>query len=869
MMLRPSVLSLLLALPLAAAPALRDVAAWKQGVEALDTELWDIANDRFEQALQTPDLSVNDRRTIELKRIETWIRGTHPDLALAKLAEPAFATLPESYFWKAQAQAGLGQYREAVESLAPASENPKIVYRNEALLTRANLQVALGDFTAANDTLDLLARTADPKTARLARLRQAAVLIDDGKTAEARKILPAAKTVEESERPEQAFLNARLLLAEGKASEAASAFSILKDQPDGQSLMRYHATILGLADALAATGDTNAAVDLILAELQRQKDSPVLSEVFKRLLSWIPAQPAPDDTILKRLEQWCPPQLPVPRGPIAYSATTTRETDRTGAIDAWPMNETSPATAQSDELAAFALYTRALGVHRQGTPDSKEEAELLLTRLRLEHPRHFLAPKALLQLGRWKLEEGQIDSALIALDAVQQSTARPSLRGEAAFVEARSEFDRGNLEAAAAFFDQASKLLPDGAGDRAALNSALARLQNGSVPAVPRSGDAERDERIRADLELERALSEPSYQASLDELKQFLGAYPGHPRTAEARVAAATAALKMHPPALDFARAQVDTITADPALLKTLPADQLAFLRLEIADQENNPTEAVKLARAYMDAYPTGAKVADATMIRGRNLFRAGEYHTARLVMQRLADANPTSEIAPAALLLAARAAALGATDQSREESLALYDKVAKGGSALAPLARMERANQLTTLNRLDQAVTELQPWFQSMKPGDPLRIPAGMLLSQALYAQGSGNPGSLASALSIYDQLIVEAKSQPAILNRLYYLRGQTLERLPRADGSEGTRKGDALDSYVRVLQNAGEQPPAEWEYFERCGFSALQLLEEARKWSAAIKIANKIASFKGPRATEAAERAEGLRLEHMIWEE
>jgi hypothetical protein len=61
----------------------------------------------------------------------------------------------------------------------------------------------------------------------------------------------------------------------------------------------------------------------------------------------------------------------------------------------------------------------------------------------------------------------------------------------------------------------------------------------------------------------------------------------------------------------------------------------------------------------------------------------------------------------------------------------------------------------------------------------------------------------------------------------------------------------------------------PAEWHYFELCGFRALALLEKARRWPAAVACARKIASFKGPRAEEAEARASQLQLKHMIWED
>lgn len=874
---RPLILGMLLTLPLrGGATALRDIAPYRQGMEALDSELWDIADKRFEQALQTPGISAPDRRLVELKRIEAWIRGDQPSLALARLGEAAFANDPEAYFWKAQALAGLGRYSEAVTLLAGAMDNQKAVFRNEALLTRSSLQLALDDQDGARLTLEALAKSGDPKVLKLVHLRQAAILIDQGKFAEARKLLPDAKSLEVSDRPERAYLDARLLLAEGKADDAASAFAILKDQAEGQSLTRYHAAIIGLAEATAASGAPDAADDAIktlLDEVATRKDSPLLDAIFNRVLRWLPEQPAPNDPTLARIAEWIPPLKH--DGMIAGDWEKDKAKDRSGAKTAFP---TAPLS-HPDELAPFAMYAEAMGLHREATPEAKAQSYGLLTRLRWEFPSHFLAGRALLQLGRWHLEDGRTARAFATLDAIRQSSGIPGLRGEAAFVEARAEFEQGHREAAAALFDQAGSLLPNPAADAAALNAALSRLQAGSVLAVPHSGNAERDARIRADLELERALALENPDASVEALGHFITAYPDHPRNAEARICAAVSALQAHPPDPVFAREQADTIAATPALKDSIRPEELAWLRLQISDQADTPVVAIHLARVYLSTYPDGAHAADASMRLGRNLFRNGDYHDARLELEKLAAAAPNGPLAPAALILAARAAALGATEQSREESLAIFDRVAKGSSALAPLAKLERAHLLITLKRFDTTIEELQPWFQSMKTGEALKVPAGLLLGQALYAQGGDKPGSLAAALAIYDQLLVAAKDQPAVIHRLHYLRGLVLEQLPHPTIPGATREGDALESYISVLQAADDHPPAEWEWFERCGFRALQLKEDAARaappsrapgiWRSAVKIAAKIASFKGPRAEEAAERAKGLRLEHMIWEE
>jgi hypothetical protein len=92
-------------------------------------------------------------------------------------------------------------------------------------------------------------------------------------------------------------------------------------------------------------------------------------------------------------------------------------------------------------------------------------------------------------------------------------------------------------------------------------------------------------------------------------------------------------------------------------------------------------------------------------------------------------------------------------------------------------------------------------------------------------------------------------------------------LEQIP--DAKDPSRKRDKLAfiAYYSVLETS--TAPAEWHYFELCGFRALALLEKADRWPAAIACAKKIASFHGPRAEEAASRASQLQLEHMIWED
>ena len=44
-------------------------------------------------------------------------------------------------------------------------------------------------------------------------------------------------------------------------------------------------------------------------------------------------------------------------------------------------------------------------------------------------------------------------------------------------------------------------------------------------------------------------------------------------------------------------------------------------------------------------------------------------------------------------------------------------------------------------MNRLAEASAFLRKWFDSLAKSDPLHLPAGLLLGEAIYAQGSINP--------------------------------------------------------------------------------------------------------------------------------
>jgi TolA-binding protein len=834
----------------------------RQGDEALSDGLWEVAELHFRECLADPSLTGEAKSTIVVRLAESLIRAGNPTEALELLGHSVVANNPETPFWKAQALAGQNHFSEAAGMFSELLANPGSPHRTETGFTLASLQLALGQADAALDSLATILPEADAATQAEIQLYRVEILLDLKRAADARQAMPSAQAIAVADRPLAAFLEARLLLDEGRHTDAEAGFQALVNHPQGQSLTRHHLAAIGLADAIAAQGNPDASAKSLLAFLEEHTDSPVLDAIFQRLLQWLPKKPAATDPILERVGQWItPPVLPV-IGPIATTPTDTGS----AAAGAWP---TDTAPDELTNLLAFSIYTRAVGLHRMATPESRAEAKLLLHRLRVENPGHPAASRALYQLARWLLDAGSTDQAFAILDTFRDTAKSPALQGEAAFLKARVACQNGDSKQAIQLFDEAAIALTGDQARAAKLQAAITRLRSGDLRGttlIQQQGGPP-DTALEADLELERALSSTPASAARSALEEFLTRFPDHARAPEARLAALEAALASVPPDLAFAKAQSEILTAAAEKSVALPAPRLALARLHLSDLSNDSAAAIAAAQSIIDTYPAEPAAEEAALTLGRNLFQTGSYNPARLVLEKLAAAAPNPARAQAAWLLAARSAALGGTPQSKEEALILFDKAIETQGPVSSIAALEKARHLIDIYRLAEASAFLAKWTKSLPADDPLHLPAGLLLGEALYAQGSGNPASLVEALAVYDKLLAHAKTHPALFNRLQYLRGTTLEQLPDEKDPAKKREKQAFQAYHSVLETT--TPPAEWEYFERCGFRALALLEKAGRWPVAITVAKKIASFKGPRAEEAATRASQLQLKHMIWED
>ncbi len=854
---------LLLAGP--AAWAAQDAAAWvKSGEAALANRLWEIAAPKFRQALNSPDATPQLKSLAGIRLAEALIREGNPDEALEILEKSAVAANPEAPFWKAHALVAQNHVNDAVELFSKILDDPASPHRTEAGFTRASLLLGLDRTDDALATLARLLRVAPAADVARIRLFQAEILLDQDRFADARRAMPSAEQITPADAALAAFLEAELQLQEGHPEVAETAFRALLSQAlsghtDGLSRTHLHLAAIGLADCIAAQGNPEAASRSLLDFIQNQPDSPLLDAMFSRILSWLPDQPSATDAVLERVAEWIP--TPTLRPISGIPGATGPD-----AISAWPGY---PETHENPELIALSLYLRAVGLHRIATPEATAESRRLLNRLRIEFSASPLANRAIYQLARWNLENGSADLAFASLETLREIATLSTLKGQAAFTEARAAYQAGDLEKAITLFDEAASVLTGPAARTAKLQEAIARIRAGQPPTaylIAADGRPAEPE-LTADLELEQALATTPPPTARTALDAFLTRHPDHPRAAEARLAAAEAALASPQPDLGFATAQLDALAALQDGAAALSPARIALARLRILDFSHDSAATIEAARSLLESYPDQPEAAEAAFTLGSTLFQSGSYNPARLVLEKLAATSADRDRAQAAWLLAARAAALGGTDASKKESLTLFDKAIATDGPLTAIATLEKARHLIDQAQPVEAAVFLKKWMASLPPKDPLRLPAGLLLGEALFSQGAANPTSLADALAVYDQLLARDDAPPALFYRLQYLRGKTLEQMPDPKNPTKSREKEAFQAYHSVLET--DATPAEWEYFERCGFRALELLEKDQRWRAAIAVARKIASFGGPRAAEAAARANEIHLRHQVWED
>lgn len=877
---RLTILIFLLALPLQAAPGdtklprevakeLKKVSDYQDGAQAMADQLHDIGVIKFRAALAGTKLSSQSKAYVTLALAEALIRSSSSAQgdskqaleALELLEEKSIKNLNSTPIWKAEAMASLGRYLDADKALSelPAAHP----LHSEIQLARARILLSLDRIP---DALQILTQAAQSKTSSIrnaANLLAAEIHIDNGHYDMATKALEKIDGQNAAAAKLKEYLNARLALAEGKSVDAINRFQSLIDANNNLSKRIFHACVLGKADAQAANKQAEAAIATLEQYITDYPDSQSLQLAFNRLSRLLPDDLADDSPSMVKLRQWAG-ETPLPDDALYIGG------DSAASIRPFLANPN-----ENDDLVSLALYHRALLLARTKDKNKHQLAMALLARLRSQHTANPQPPSelygklssaSLLDTAYLHLKQNQPELATFTLSVMEKVAFSPRLKDQASYIRGLLLEKEGKLEASLEAFNFARQSSSEDIAYSASINAAIMALKATNLLAFDQVVSASKKQKLQTSLMLERALWKCTQNDAngRTELESFIMNHASHPRENEARLALAAACVNISPPDIILAKAQLEIIS--PRLQGA--ANQLTITRILIRAEElaKNWTAAAEAADKFIKRFSDNPNIPSILLKQGEAYYHNEDYNKALRIFQEIPDKYPDSPFSPYASFFAAMSSRLGGTAQAREQCISMFQKIIDSKHALASEARIQQSRVLIDLRRYTEAEKSLKPLLDAKDTPVPLRRAAGVLMADCLHRQGAADSKKYEQAITIYNELLAAKDLPLAWKNRLHFLRGQTYESMARTS--------EAFVSYYDVIVRANAPPEGdaykeEWRWFYRCGFKALSMLEADNRWEAAVKLARRIASFKGPRAEEAYKRAISLAKKHMIWED
>ena len=873
--IRLLILLTLLALPLAAAPsrttAMQELAEntlYQEGAKAMDGKLPDIAIGKFRETLESKTLSTDAEAFTKLALAEALIRSSLSDQGTPRQAADALgildnnelAELPSTPVWQSEAYAALGRYQDAEEILAQIKNTHPLYSHTQ--LARARIQIALEKKDAAVITLNTLSSSKVTKVKNTANLLAAEIYIEQKRFDLAAKALENIDSQSATAAKLKEYLQARLLLGEGKSKEAITQFQSLITAPELLNVRIYRACILGHADAQAADNQIDEAISTLVTYLTSNPDAALIQPFFIRLALLLPQELALSHPTLVKLREWSNEKIINENIliPVGDSAST-------------PLLSPPSPNTQNDR-ATLALYYRAKLLARSTNEAHHLRALSLFSRLRALQPAPYSAPTeiylklastSLLDTAYLHLKQKKNQRATYTLSVIEKVAYSQELKDRASYLRGFLLADELRYDEALSAFNLARLSSSSDMASAASINAGIMSLLSSNLTAFEKiAASHEKQKELRISLLLERALWKSSVgdSSSRNDLESFIIAYPNHTRENEARLALASACVDIAPVDLILARAQLELIS--PRL--TNEAEQFIITRIGIRAEElsQNWTAAISFADIYIKKFPESKNTPSILLKKGEALYHNEDFNASRRVFQDITAKYPESELKDFADFYAAMAARLGGTTQSREECIPMFQQIIDSKNTLANEARIQQSRILIDLRRYEAAEKTLTPLKKSEQAS--IRRDAGILLADCLHRQGALNGNKYEGSIEIYNSLLAENNLPHSWNHRIHYLRGQTYESMKL--------RGKALDSYLDIILRADAklsqtEESEEWFWFYRCGFKALAMLEADKRWEAAVKLARRISVFKGPRAEEAKKRALNLANTHMIWED
>ncbi len=829
-----SLVAAILALPVAiAAAGLEDLPDYLLAHQALADGLPSVAGVKVERLLKRQGWTRVQTRQLATFAAEAWTRAQDGTRVLALAAAH---DLDDEAFWRGQALALTGQLNAARQVLEAAHDSTRQP-RSQLLLAR--VLADLGETTSARAQLVPLLEASEEYLRQQARLLQAELEIHAGLTDSA--VLASGPDAASS------YLRARALLQQGHAAAAQEALKTVLTTTDGGERV-HHAAILLQAEALLQQHQSAEAHDELLQFLDTTADSDLWMEAFNLL-----------DRTHQNLHQ--PRTLPEAMLRWLLAGNTAQQ-------------QPEPPAALAHATAEFQGHTLYLMARWLAAEKREAEALGLLETLLQLHPDHPRLGDTIRLAMELYAAHGADERALALANTWRQQSS-----GASATIESAAGgilFRRGDHRQALPLFEHAAEVATTLTERRRALFNAavVATLASdatkyhgllGQLAVVSNASPvAQEDIDSAATLELEKALflAAGNQPGAEEGLRAFIRAHPTHPRYADACIGLTEWLLLAVPPRLRDAQTTLDAATSTAELTPT-HRQRLDYTRLWLRDASGDLKTLLTEAAAFLKTWPKSVLLPEVRMKIASAHYRLEDFANARTEFEIIARDYPDTPSAETALYFAAMSATSVMSTEGRARALAIWEELADKGGPLAVAAHRQQVlserlqgNHVAALTALDK-ILALKALNQDQQRTTVCEK------AEVLLLLGKNEPVRLDAAADLLDQFLADHS-----LPFLWKARaGFTLASIHH----EAKHDTEALDACYNVLRAANITPPsnpADYLWFSKAGFFGIDLLEAARQWEAAARLAEQIAHRPGDRATEARERATKIRLEHFLWD-
>jgi TolA-binding protein len=516
-------------------------------------------------------------------------------------------------------------------------------------------------------------------------------------------------------------------------------------------------------------------------------------------------------------------------------------------IDGWINDSSHPATITASffEEVLFSVgadLTQALKI-TASTPD------------------HPLQHEARLRLS---LEGQAFDEELPS--AVEMELLAEPVRSH--FIAASSAFRNKEFRTASRLFLTKAQSLKGIDRSRSAFNAALSSLQAGDLNGYKAARQKLADHNPRSPFIADLSYIGGLYLATEGDpeafvsLQEFIRDYPKHRSNVDARLALAEIHLNQVPSRPQAAREIFEEIKSQPLTLTQNERLDYTSIWLELID--NNPAGVTQQAETFVSNWPNSSYLPEVAMLLGSQQLKGGNFGEAREKLKLIVEKFPESPYADAAEFFAAK------SSHGEDATLERWQVIAGSNSPFAQQARHELGLALLARDRYEEARFEMQVLLEDTAEESALHYAVLADLGYSYYLESLSTQDkapSLMKASEIFARLSNIKDLPVAYRYNAAVRRAKCLEALGRPNVAlEIYRSMISEESIDEILGSEVSLEENEWIF--RAGFSAIRILKQNNDWAGAIKIADNLSLIEGPRAIDAANLAEQLRLKHWVWE-